>query len=132
MPRSDNALAMGALPTYLQESWPTERQLARYKLQQPMRLTMSRGKVVAGSTVDVSEGGLGARAINGLIVGQEVELEFCLPQSDQSFSVRAIVRHAGDVRCGFEFLTITPEQRTTILRYGESLSIPKRPSVIRH
>lgn len=123
---------MGALPTYLQESWPTERQLTRYKSEQPLRLTMPGGNVVEGSALDVSEGGLGATGIGGLAVGQEVELEFCLPQSDQSFSVRAIVRHAGDVCCGFEFLTITPEQRTAILRYGESLSQTKRPSVVRH
>lgn len=123
---------MGALPTYLQESWPTERQLKRYKLEQPLRLTTSSGDIVEGRTADVSEGGLGATAVNGLAVGQEVQLEFCLPQSDQSFSVRAVVRHAGQSRCGFEFLTITPEQRSAMLRYGESSSEKKRPSITRH
>lgn len=123
---------MGALPTYLQETWPTERQLTRYKLEQPLRATISGGKVVAGATVDVSEGGLGASGINGLSVGQEVELEFCLPQRDDALVVKAVVRHADHERCGFEFLTITPEHRRAILAYGESHTAKKRPSVMRH
>lgn len=123
---------MGALPSYLQETWPTERQLPRYKLERALRLTVSEGKVVEGSTLDVSEGGLGAKAIGGLSVGQEVELEFCLPQRDDAFAVRAIVRHAGVMRCGFEFLTITPEQRMAVLRYGQSLATKKRPTFSRH
>ncbi|HYG99836.1 MAG TPA: PilZ domain-containing protein [Terriglobales bacterium] len=123
---------MGALPSYLHGAWPTERQLNRFKLEKPLVLTLSGETTVETTSLDVSEGGLGAKAVPGLQVGQELQLVFGLPEQDQPFTVKAVVRHASAVRCGFEFLTITPEQRAAVLRYGETLMSKKRPTVFRH
>jgi c-di-GMP-binding flagellar brake protein YcgR len=121
---------MGALPEYLQQLWPVERQLTRYQLSVPLRL-VTRGVVAETTCLDVSEGGLAARSRNRLEVGQEAVLEFQLPEHDALLSFKAVVRHCDADRCGFEFLTITPEQRQLILNYGRTLSLKKRPKLLR-
>ncbi len=123
---------MGALPEYLQQSWPTERQLTRFRLSVPVRIAVSIGMETQATSFDVSEGGLGTSAADLLKVGDEVFLELQLPGHDQLLRFKAIARHSDAERLGFEFLTITPEQRLAIINYGHSLaSIKKRPKLLR-
>ncbi len=121
---------MGALPEYLQQSWPTERQLTRYRLSVPVRIVTSQGSEVNTTCLDVSEGGLGAKATAVLAVGQEAAIEFQLPDHDPLLRFKAIVRHWDPDRCGFEFLTNTPEQRRMILEYGLNSTMKKRPRLM--
>ena len=65
-----------------------------------------------GISLDISEGGLGALVQTGLEVGEMVEIE--LPLAMRSLSTIAIVRYASEVRTGFEFVGLTPEERTQI------------------
>ena len=65
-----------------------------------------------GITLDISEGGLGALVENGLRAGETVSLEFDLP--DYYMKAVAIVRHSSSARSGFEFQSLTPEERQRI------------------
>lgn len=72
------------------------------------------GKACAsrGISVDISEGGLGAVVPGDLRIGETVEIDFPL----QGCALRsvAIVRHCANLRSGFEFLGLTPEERSQI------------------
>lgn len=122
---------MGALPDYLQQSWPTERQLTRYALSVPVRIVSSAGMEFETTCLDISEGGLGAKSHTRLEMGQEIALELQLPGHDTLLRFRAVVRYKGADRCGVEFVTNTPEQRQLILAYGQSLSLRKKPRLTR-
>jgi hypothetical protein len=69
-------------------------------------------KVSPGISLDISGGGLGAIVRGDLRVGEMVEIEVRMP--GYSLSAVAIVRHTADVRSGFEFVGLTPEERQQI------------------
>jgi hypothetical protein len=123
--------AMGALPDYLEQAWPTERQLERFKLVQPLKVFVIGVEVGQGTCFDVSIGGLGASVAAPLQLGQEVSLDFPVPTREARLHLKAVVRHFEAGRAGFEFLTITPQDRDSILSYGSSLTEKKRPKLIR-
>ena len=66
-------LAMRATPV------PNERRIAaRFSLEVPLRIHCRTGDLVQGRTVDVSESGISAIVLHGIMVGQAVELGFQL------------------------------------------------------
>jgi len=65
-----------------------------------------------GTTLDISEGGLGAMVCRELRVGEMVEID--VPIADATLSIVAIVRHTSSLRSGFEFVGLTPEERLQI------------------
>jgi hypothetical protein len=67
---------------------------------------------VRGMSLDISEGGLGAIVQGELVVGDAVEIDFSI--AGQSLSAVGIVRHASSLQAGFEFVGLTPEERTQI------------------
>ncbi|HYM75047.1 MAG TPA: PilZ domain-containing protein [Candidatus Dormibacteraeota bacterium] len=75
---------------------------------------LCRGGVrsMPGVSLDLGEGGLGAIVQGDVQVGETVAIDFQL--SDQSVTAVAIVRHTSNVRSGFEFVGLTPEERSQI------------------
>ena len=67
-----------------------------------------------GRTLGISEAGISAVLAADLDLSESVSLEFALPSSPQSMAVRAVVRNRSGARYGFEFLTLSAEQRTAI------------------
>ena len=65
-----------------------------------------------GTTLDISEGGLGAIVSGELRVGDMVEID--VPIAEATLSIVAIVRHTSGVRSGFEFVGLTLEERLQI------------------
>ncbi|GEM_PF-6318656 len=65
-----------------------------------------------GITLDLGEGGLGAIVQGTVHVGETVAIDFEL--LDQPVTTVAIVRNTSHVRCGFEFVGLTPEERLQI------------------
>lgn len=91
------------------------RRYPRALFSVPLRLRhlMAGGiSTTRGITLDISEGGLGALVQGDLRLGETVEIDLQLPE--QSLSTIAIVRHTSNVRSGFEFLGMTPEERLQI------------------
>lgn len=121
---------MGALPAYLHQSWPVERQLPRFRTKSRLRIFVQGGVTFETTCIDVSEGGVGALTQAKVEEGQEVVLELYLFEGDTPLIFKAIVRHSDAERSGFEFQTITPEQTQFIRAYGVSVSMKKRPRFV--
>ena len=64
-----------------------------------------------GRTSELSVDGIGATLSGPLQVGEVVSLEFSIPVPPHVIKVRAVVRYSDGLRCGFEFLVVTEEQR---------------------
>lgn len=76
-------------------------------------------RTTRGISLDLGEGGLGAIVQGDVHVGDTVAIDFHL--SEQLLTTVAIVRHASNVRSGFEFVGLTPEERLQITQVvGES------------
>lgn len=75
-----------------------------------------------GRTNELGQDGIGATLSGELRVGEVVSLEFPIPIQPYLMKVRAIVRYSEGLRCGFEFLIVTSEQRETLRRVCVVLS----------
>ena len=64
-----------------------------------------------GRTSELSVDGIGATLSGKLQVGEVVSLEFPIPIPPHLIKVRAVVRYNDGLRCGFEFLVVSNEQR---------------------
>ncbi len=80
---------------------------ARFQYLLPGGIRSSRG-----TTLDISEGGLGAIVSGELRVGDMVEIDVRIAEA--TLTIVAIVRHSSKVQSGFEFVGLTPEERQQI------------------
>ena len=73
-----------------------------------------------GRTLGISEAGISALLAAELGVGESVHLEFALPKASKRLDVRAVIRNRTGARYGFEFLSLSEEQREAISDFRES------------
>ena len=64
-----------------------------------------------GRTKELGEDGIGATLSGALKAGEVVSLEFPVPLPPRVIKLRALVRYSDGLRCGFEFLVVTEEQK---------------------
>ena len=104
------------------------RRIPRYSVAIPVDITVLRSGVPAsipGRSLDLGEGGVAAVLAAELQPGEWVAVEFQLPDSVQALQARAVVRHHNQLRCGFEFLGLSGDQRSMIRRWaGSSQPLP--------
>jgi hypothetical protein len=67
-----------------------------------------------GRTSELGQDGIGATLSGEVHAGEVVSLEFPIPLPPRVMKVRAVVRYSDGLRCGFEFLVVTEEQRETL------------------
>jgi hypothetical protein len=94
-----------------------KRRFPRYRFDVRIQLSVFReGARIAywGRTNELSQDGIGATLSGELQAGEVVSLEFPIPIPAQVMKVRAVVRYCDGLRCGFEFLVMTDEQRLTM------------------
>jgi PilZ domain len=70
---------------------------------------------------DLSEAGIGLLIAAEMNLAEVVSLEFCLPDSTQSWEVRAVLRHRRGYHYGFEFLSPAAELHQLIKHYVRNL-----------
>jgi hypothetical protein len=90
------------------------RRFSRYRFDVRIQLKVFReGQTVTcwGRTGELGQDGIGATLSGELQVGEVVSLEFPIPLPPNLMQVRAVVRYSDGLRCGFEFLVVTDEQR---------------------
>ncbi|SRR5208282_2578322 len=75
-----------------------------------------------GRTNELGFDGVGATLTGELKSGEVVSLEFPIPVAPLVMKVRAIVRYSQGLRCGFEFLVVTSQQRETMRQLCERLA----------
>jgi hypothetical protein len=57
---------------------------------------------------------MGAVSAEGWSVGNQADLEVLMPSKSTPLELHAVVRHQTGVRCGLEFVEISPEQRKAL------------------
>lgn len=101
------------------------RRYPRFPLDVRVELSVFRkGSTIAiwGRTNEIGQDGLGATLTEELAVGEVVSMEFPIQVAPYRVKVRAIVRYAKGLRCGFEFLVLSEDLRDTLRRACELIS----------
>lgn len=101
------------------------RRFPRHRLDARIQMSVFREGVTSafwGRTSELGQDGVGATLSGELKVGEVVSMEFPIPVPPYFLKVRAIVRYSEGLRCGFEFLIVTDEQRETLRRVCEMLA----------
>lgn len=112
--------SQGASPAY-----GRNRRFPRHRLDTRIQLSVFREGVTIslwGRTNELGQDGVGATLSGELKAGEVVSMEFPVPVPPHFLKVRAIARYSEGLRCGFEFLIVTEEQRETLRRVCEMLA----------
>ncbi|MGA2391208.1 MAG: PilZ domain-containing protein [Candidatus Sulfotelmatobacter sp.] len=78
---------------------------------------------IEGRSKDMSEAGIGVLLAAELENGEVTALSFFLPGSVDPWEVRAVVRHRRGYHYGFEFLSLSDAQRSTVKSYLTGLDV---------
>ena len=84
-------------------------------------LLESRYQKLEGHCRDLSQAGIGLLLAADLNGGEVVDLSFSLPGSALRWEVRGVVRYRSGYQYGFEFLSLTREQRQSLVSHFEGL-----------
>lgn len=120
---------MGAAAGQISTATGARRRAPRWPLAVPVDITVLRSGIpdcVPGRSLDIGEGGLAAFLAGELRPGESVGVELRLPPVGLPLRTRAMVRHESRLRCGLEFLGLSPEQRE-MLRYWAQRGLEKQP-----
>ena len=113
---------MAPAPTNGHNPSSQRRRGSRYTLQVPLDVTVLRWGIpdtVPGRSLDLSPNGLAAILAGEFNPGEKVGVEIRLPQNENPIRTRALVRHHDKLRCGFEFIGLSDEERKIIRRWAE-------------
>jgi c-di-GMP-binding flagellar brake protein YcgR len=84
-------------------------------------LAGSQFRKFEGRCSDLSESGLGMLLATDISAGEVVGMSFSFPGSTTGWELRAVVRYRRGYHYGFEFLSLTTEQRESLKTYLSSL-----------
>jgi hypothetical protein len=85
-----------------------------------VRVTLRRegiAQAIPGRSVDLGEGGIGVVLAGSLSTGDNVGVEFILPELGLGLQTIARVRYHDHLRSGFEFMALSLEQQAMIRRW---------------
>jgi PilZ domain len=101
--------------------WNTPRAFRRFLLD--IRVVIKAKETLHGRTKDLGEGGLGATIPGNIDLGEIVELEFQLPETNEPLRLKAEVRYRHGFQYGFRFLHPLDQQRELICRATTGLPV---------
>ena len=104
---------------------PHVRRFPRFALDARLHVRMFQDgefRSCWGHSTEIGQDGIGATLTGKLATGEIVSLDVPLPLSPYPLKVRAIVRYCDGLRYGFEFLTLTDNQRDMVRRVCEMLA----------
>lgn len=81
----------------------------------------SQYRKVEGHCSDLAEAGVGMLLPTEMNIGEVAGLSFSLPESSNVCELRAVVRYRRGYHYGFEFLSLTSEQRQALKSYLSGL-----------
>lgn len=93
------------------------RRFPRWRFDARIQVSVFRQGITTllwGRTNELGADGVGATLSGELTTGEVVGMEFPIPVAPFVMKVRAIVRYSQGLRCGFEFLVVTSEQKDTL------------------
>ena len=128
-PSSGSAAAAAGLTT-------ARRRIPRYPVAIPVDVTVLRSGLpssIPGRSLDIGEGGVAAVLAAELQTGEWVAVELQLPNIGHALQTKAVVRHHNQLRCGFEFLGLSRDQRYMIRHWAGTthpeLLSPESPGI---
>ena len=95
-------------------AWPRRRRFPRYRTTLPLRVRNYEERDLDGSCIVIAEGGLGGILPEPIPVGSVVQLQFALPGHPTVLQLWAVVRYQVDTHHGFEFVSLTEEERLSV------------------
>jgi len=101
------------------------RRFPRYGLDTRISVQVFRAGEVSyfwGRSTELGYDGIGGTLTGDLEPGEVVSMEFPLPLCQYPLKLRAIVRYRDGLHYGFEFLTVTTEQRLSLHRVCEMMA----------
>jgi len=93
------------------------RRFARHRFDARIQVSVFREGMTTtcwGRTSELGEDGLGATLSAELQAGEVVSVQFPIPFPPHLIKLRAVVRYNDGLRCGFEFLVVTNEQKAIL------------------
>ena len=90
------------------------RRFTRYRFDVRIQVSVFREGQTAtcwGRTSELSLDGIGATLSGQFQSGEVVSMEFPIPLPPHEMKLRAVARYSDGLRCGFEFLVVSEEQR---------------------
>jgi TonB family protein len=91
-------------------------------MQAPLDVTVLRSGVpdtLPGRALNVCERGIAAVLAGEVMPGESVGVEVRLSTTTEPLRTKATVRYQNKLRCGLEFVAISPEQRSTIREWAK-------------
>jgi TonB family protein len=128
----DYIFSMAAGPQSRGWDRPSRRHGVRYRVEAPLDVTVLRSGIpdtVPGRSLNLGAGGVAAVLAGELLPGEAVGVEIRLPESANPLRTRALVRHHDKLRCGMEFVALSPEQQLAIRNWTEKTSPKPEPDV---
>ena len=109
------------MPQNKQHPWTLPRAHSRYLLD--VRIVVRTKETLIGRTKDIAEGGLGATIPSSIDVGEIVDLELQLPDSQEPLKIKAEVRYCQGFQYGFKFVQVSEAQKEIIRRSTRDLRL---------
>jgi hypothetical protein len=115
--------------TGAKKDWSVDRRWPRYKVDIRLKVALpqtaqSSGRnFTFGQGSDVSEGGMAAYVPSELNVGDVVGIEFVLPYSKETISLRAEIRNRNGFRYGLEYVLISEAHQQLLRKALQTLAL---------
>lgn len=90
------------------------RRFPRYRTNLPLRVCNYEERDLDGTCIVIAEGGLGGILPEPIRVGSVVQLQLALPTHPAVLQFWAVVRYQVDTHHGFEFVSLTEEERLSV------------------
>ena len=97
-----------------------KRRCARYRADFRLSVNYLHGdhyQTVEGHSRNLSEAGIGMLLAAELSIGDVAALGLCLPELASPLELRAVVRYRHGYQYGFEFLSLTDEQKEMLKKF---------------
>ncbi len=97
-----------------------KRRCPRYRADFRLSVNYLRGdhyQTVEGHSRNLSEAGIGMLLAAELSIGDVAALSLCLPELASPLELRAVVRYRHGYQYGFEFLSLTDEQKEMLEKF---------------
>lgn len=88
-----------------------------------VRITASSGAPTFGRAHDVSSMGMSLYAAVELAIGDQIRVEFILPNSRLKLNIKAVIRNRIGFRYGIQFEDLTPAESTEMTRVAGILAL---------
>jgi c-di-GMP-binding flagellar brake protein YcgR len=96
------------------------RRYPRYHSELPVIVTLLAGEErqrLEAHCRDLSETGIGVLLAAELNLGEVVSLGFSIPGTPHAWNIQAVLRHRRGYHYGFEFFSLSDEQRRILTEY---------------